>query len=161
MYKGTSRIVAGVMMACLLASGAASSGAELPQMTIRAGSEGLLRVGHDAVVIPSFRRFVAVVTAVGPPDKDGRIHSFRVAQIGREGLKAVTAGQMRGWRVTILAGQLFASHFEVRSNTETEITVNPQSGALNGLAERDVLIVEDVAAGPLSPEPDGRRGQGT
>jgi hypothetical protein len=98
---------------------------------------------------PAYRRYTGKVTALGSPDEGGRIYSFRAMPVG-PGVTAPAANELRGWRLTILAGKRFASAFEVKSNTATEITVAARDGPLNGLAVSDVFIVEAI---PASSEP--------
>jgi hypothetical protein len=107
----------------------------------------LIQVGHEPMGPgPAYRRYTGKVTALGDPDKDGRIYSFQAMPIG-PGMVPPAADEMRGWRLTMLAGKRFASMFEVKSNSATEITVD---GALNGLAVSDVFIIEDI---PSSLQP--------
>jgi len=108
----------------------------------------LLRAGHDNVIVdPSLRRYTGIVTALGEPDRKGRIYSFRAKPIG-PGVTAPSSNELRGWRLTVLAGKRFASVFEVESNNESEVTVAPRDGPLNGLAVNDVFIVEEIGKEP-------------
>jgi hypothetical protein len=87
-----------------------------------------------------------MTTALGEPDAEGRIYSFRGKSIGPAGTPAAyVPGELRGWHLTLLAGKRFASVFEVKSNSESEIIVTARDGPLNGIAERDVFIVEEIA----------------
>ncbi len=119
----------------------------------------LIRVGHEPMDLgPAYRRYIGKVTALGGADEDGRIYSFQAMPVG-PGVMAPAANELRGWRLTILAGKRFASAFEVKSNTATEITVAARDGPLNGLVISDVFIIEDIpAASPSPPEASSRMG---
>ena len=105
-------------------------------------------VGHDNVEVdPALRRYTGMVIAVGRPDDAGRIYSFQAKPIGPRS-SPPASNELRGWRLTILAGKRFASVFEVNGNTESEITVVPRDGPLNGLAVSDVFIIEEIAIAP-------------
>ena len=102
-------------------------------------------VGHDNVEVdPALRRYTGMVIAVGTPDDEGRIYSFQAKPIGPRS-SPPASNELRGWRLTILAGKRFASVFEVKGNTESEITVVSRDGPLNGLAVSDVFIIEEIA----------------
>jgi hypothetical protein len=58
---------------------------------------------------------------------------------------AYVPDELRGWRLTVLAGKRFGAAFEVRGNTESLITVAPAHGPLDGLAVGDLFIVEQIA----------------
>src|SRR6185437_9112372 len=96
------------------------------------------QAGHDDVV--------RVDTALGEPDAEGRIFSFRGTPIGPPAStpKEYPPGELRGWRLTFLAGKRFSAAFEVQSNTDSEITVSAADGPLNGIAVRDVFVVEEI-----------------
>jgi hypothetical protein len=105
----------------------------------------LIPVGHDNVEVdPALRRYTGMVIAVGRPDGEGRIYSFQAKPIGPRS-SPPASNELRGWRLTILAGKRFASVFEVNGNTESEITVVPRDGPLNGLAVSDVFVIEEIA----------------
>lgn len=107
----------------------------------------LAHAGHDDVKVdPALKRYAGTITALGRPDAQGRIYSFRGTPVGPAATtpKAYTAGELRGWRLTFLAGQRFAAAFEVQANTDSEITVSAAGGPLNGIAVRDVFVVEDI-----------------
>ena len=55
------------------------------------------------------------------------------------------ANELRGWRLTVLAGKRFSSVFEVESNSESEIVVTARDGPVNGLAVGDVFVLEEIA----------------
>lgn len=114
------------------------------------------RVGHEPNVNPALRRLTGVVLGLGRPDEKGRHYSFRLQAIGARAV-APAAGELRGWRLTILAGRRFASVFEVRDNSATEIEVEPAGETLDGLAERDVFVVEEIEPElPVLPAPTSR-----
>jgi hypothetical protein len=104
----------------------------------------LVFVGHDGLDIArSVRRYTGVVTALGAPGADGHIHSFTAAPLG-PGSTPPQANALRGWRLTILAGNRFSSVFEVSGNTDAELTVTTLDGPLDGLGVSDVFVVEDI-----------------
>lgn len=109
----------------------------------------LAHAGHDddARVDPALKRLAGMITALGEPDAEGRIYSFRGTPIGPPATTpdAYAPGGLRGWRLTMLAGKRFAAVFEVKSNTESDITVSALDGPLNGIAVRDVFVVEEIA----------------
>ena len=114
------------------------------RVAVTARDGAFIRVGHDNVVVdPALRRYTGIVTELGPADADGRVYSFRAVPIGPRSVQPA-ADALRGWRLTILAGKRFASVFEVKANTETDIVIAPRDGPLNGLAVNDVFIVEEV-----------------
>ena len=86
---------------------------------------------------------------MGEPDAQGRIHSFEAKPLPAG--PGYAPNELRGWRLTFLAGERFASVFEVESNTESEITIRPVDGPLNGLAVRDLFVVEQIAVERQQP----------
>ena len=104
---------------------------------------GIARAGHDNIEVdPSLKRYAGQVTALGGPDEQGRVYSFQVKRL--PAAPDFVQDELRGWRLTMLAGKRFSHVFEVRSNTGTEITVTPLDGPLNGVAPRDVFVVENI-----------------
>ena len=106
------------------------------------------QAGHDDAILiePALTRLSGIITALGEPDAEGRIYSFRGTPIGPPAStpRQYPAGELRGWRLTFLAGQRFSAAFEVQANTESEITVRRTDGPLNGIAVRDVFVVEEI-----------------
>jgi hypothetical protein len=99
---------------------------------------------HDAIQVdPALKRHAGQVTALGVPDDEGRIYSFSVRRL--PAAPEFAANELRGWRLTMLAGKRFAHVFEVRGNMGGEITVSPLDGPLNGIAVNDVFVIENVA----------------
>jgi hypothetical protein len=99
--------------------------------------------GHDPIKVdPSLKRYGGQVTALGPADDQGRIYSFRVKRLPSD--TAYVPEELRGWRLTMLAGKRFSHAFEVQTNTETVITLAPQDGPINGVAVNDVFVVENT-----------------
>jgi hypothetical protein len=139
-----------VAILALCVAGTALAAIEKPARAAQVSARALIPVGHEPMDLgPAYRRYTGKVTALGGPDDEGRIYSFRAMPVG-PGVTAPAADELRGWRLTILAGKRFASAFEVKSNTATEITVAARDGPLNGLAVSDVFIVEDI---PASSQP--------
>jgi len=107
----------------------------------------LAHAGHDDVRVDrALERYAGIITELGAPDAEGRIYSFRSTPIGPPATtpKEFTAGALHGWRLTFLGGKRFASAFEVQSNTASEITVSAAQGPLDGVAVRDVFVVENI-----------------
>ena len=103
--------------------------------------------GHDDVKVDrAMKRYAGVITALGEPDAEGRLYSFRATPMGPAAStpKAYAPGELRGWRLTFLAGKRFAAAFEIQANSASEITVGTLDGPLNGIAERDLFVVEDI-----------------
>jgi len=106
-------------------------------------SANLALAGHDNIdVDPALKRYAGQITALGAPDAKGDIYTFRAKRIRAE--TDFGPDELRGWRLTILAGKRFANVFEVRSNTGEEITVTAVKGPLNGIAVKDVFVVENI-----------------
>ncbi|MFL6663947.1 MAG: hypothetical protein ACJ8G7_17375 [Rhizobacter sp.] len=116
--------------------------------------------GHEPDINPALRRFTGMVVAIGDPDPSGHVHSFRVQPLG-PGMKPPAADELRGWRLTVLAGKRFASAYTVEENSADEITVQRSDGPLDGLAVRDVFVVEEIdsnAAASASPPAAAKAG---
>lgn len=97
----------------------------------------LAHAGHDDVKVdPALKRSPGKVTA---PGSQQRPFSFRAKPLRAAGY---APNELRGWRLTVLAGKRFGAAFEIESNTESEITVAPSGGALEGLAAGDLFIAE-------------------
>jgi len=139
-----------VAILALCVAGTALAATEKTARAAQPRAGALIPVGHEPMDLgPAYRRYTGKVTALGGPDDEGRIYSFHAMPVG-PGVTAPAANELRGWRLTILAGKRFASAFEVKSNTATEITVAARDGPLNGLAVSDVFIIEDI---PVSSQP--------
>ena len=111
---------------------------------VAAGLHGAALAGHDNIEVdPALKRHAGQVMALGAPDAQGRVYSFQ--------LRRLPAGppfapeELRGWRLTMLAGKRFAHVFEVTGNGGLEITVSPLDGPLEGIAVKDVFVVENIA----------------
>lgn len=116
--------------------------------------------GHDSIVVnPALMRFHGRITEVGPADAQGRVLTFEVSPMG-PGAAPPLPDQMVGWRLIVLTGQRFASAYEVRSNTRTQVTVAPRdatpTGTLAGIKERDIVTIEEPDPNP--PPADGAGG---
>lgn len=99
--------------------------------------------GHDNIdVDAALKRYAGQIVALGSPDGKGDIYSFRAKRMYAD--TKFGADELRGWRLTILAGKRFAHVFEVRSNTGDEIIVTVAKGPLNGISVKDVFVVEDI-----------------
>jgi hypothetical protein len=105
------------------------------------GSAG---AGHDNLEVdPALKRYAGQVVALGEPDAQGRVYSFQAKRLPTA--PAFAQDELRGWRLTMLAGKRFAQAFEVLSNTASEITVSALDGPLEGVAVSDVFVVENIA----------------
>jgi len=102
------------------------------------------RAGHDGLdVAPALERHAGQVTALGEPDAAGRVYSFHLKRLPTA--PGFALDELRGWRLTMLAGKRFSHVFEVRGNTASEIMVSPSDGPLDGVAVNDVFVVEKLA----------------
>jgi hypothetical protein len=105
---------------------------------------GAALAGHDDVrVDPALRRYAGMVTALGAPDAEGRIYSFQAKRLPEA--PGYVPKELRGWRLTMLAGKRFSAVFEVQDNGETEITVNRVDGPVNGIEVKDLFVIEEIA----------------
>lgn len=105
---------------------------------------GAALAGHDNIPVdPALKRYAGQVTALGEPDAEGRVYSFRARRL--PAADDFTADELKGWRLTMLAGKRFSHAFEVQGNSGIEITVRPVDGPLNGIAVNDVFVLENVA----------------
>jgi hypothetical protein len=151
-----------LVAACALATGALSvdiTPAASHAVQIPSSRPALLRAGHDRIdVNRALRRYSGMVTALGKPNGEGHIYSFQAERLPVG--PGYVPNELRGWRLTLLAGQRFASVFEVESNTESEIVVTSRDGPLNGLAVRDFFLVEKIAVErkPPADEPGSKPG---
>jgi hypothetical protein len=108
------------------------------------------RAGHDSIQVnPALKRHAGQVVALGEPDANGHVYSFRLKRL--PDAPAFAADELRGWRLTMLAGKRFAQAFEVASNGGTEVTVSTKGEPLNGVAVKDVFVIENT---PLLPPTD-------
>ena len=100
--------------------------------------------GHDNIAVdPALKRYSGQVTALGEADAEGRIYSFRARRL--PAASDYAPDELRGWRLTMLAGTRVANEFEVQGNTGDEITVGRLHGPLNGIAVKDVFVIENIA----------------
>ena len=104
---------------------------------------GSIDAGHDGEYDPALKRYPGMVIALGAPDAAGKIYSFEAKRLPQAPGYAVD--ELRGWRLTILAGKLFSKVFEVQANGASTITVSARDGPLNGVAVKDVFVVEEIA----------------
>jgi len=106
-------------------------------------------LGHegddDVHADPALKRYTGQITALGAPDANGDIYSFRAKRLRAE--TEFAPDELRGWRLIILAGKRYANVFEVRSNSGDEIFVTAAKGSLNGIAVKDVFVVENMRPG--------------
>jgi hypothetical protein len=106
-------------------------------------------LGHEddegTHVDPALKRYLGQITALGTPDAKGEIYSFRAKRLYAD--TPFVPDELRGWRLTILAGKRYANVFQVRSNSGDEITVTADKGSLNGIKAKDVFVVEHMRPG--------------
>jgi hypothetical protein len=104
---------------------------------------GAVFAGHDNIEVdPALKRHAGQVTALGAPDPQGRVYSFEARRL--PAAPDFAPDELRGWRLTMLAGKRFSHAFEVQGNTGNQIRISPVDGALEGVAEKDVFVVENV-----------------
>lgn len=104
----------------------------------------------DIAFSPAVPRLGGLVTEIGAPDGNGGVR-FRARQVGPYYAPArFPAGELRGWRLTFVGGERFATTFEVVSNTDHEFVVKALGVPFDGVAVNDMFLVEDInAAEPL------------
>jgi hypothetical protein len=106
-----------------------------------------VRAGHDNLVMdPAFKRYAAQVVALGKPDTQGRVYSFEVKRL--PAAPDFARDELRGWRLTMLAGKRFSQAYEITGNTGNEVTVSTKGEPLDGVVVKDVLVIENA---PLLP----------
>lgn len=111
---------------------------------VSAGLQGAALAGHDPIrADPALKRYGGQVMALGAPDAQGRVYSFQLRRLPAG--PPFAPDELRGWRLTMLAGKRFAHAFEVTGNAGLEITVSPLDGPLEGIAVKDVFVVENIA----------------
>ena len=99
--------------------------------------------GHDPIKVdPAVKRYGGQVIALGPADPEGRIYSMQVKRLPSD--SGYSPAELRGWRLTMLAGKRFSHAFEVQDNTATQITVSSADGPLNGVGVNDVFVIENT-----------------
>jgi hypothetical protein len=104
----------------------------------------LARAGHDSLEVDrSLTRHAGQIVALGKPDEQGRVYSFRLRRL--PAAEDFRKDELRGWRLALLAGKRFAQAFEVDGNSGTELTVAAVDGPLNGIAVNDVFVIENAA----------------
>ena len=100
--------------------------------------------GHDNIEVErSIKRHAGQVMELGKADSAGRVYSFQLRRLPEA--PPFQPDELKGWRLTMLAGKRFASAFEVVGNGALELTVSPLDGPLDGVAVKDVFVVENVA----------------
>lgn len=119
----------------------------------------VLLAGHDNVDVEMpVRRFSGTALAIGAPDAKGEIYSFRAeaveaglpaqfvpaAKAAATARKEFIAAEVKSLRITILSGDLLGASYQIRDNTEREITVTDSNGPLNGLAAGDLLLLQRI-----------------
>jgi len=111
---------------------------------------GLVGAGHDNVVVdPALKRHAGQIVALGNPDQQGHIYAFQLKRL--PAAPDFAPDELRGWRLTLLAGKRFAQAFEVAGNTGSEVTVSTKGEPLDGVAVKDVFVIENT---PLLPSAD-------
>lgn len=96
----------------------------------------LAHAGHDDVKVnPALQRSPGKIVALGDAN------SFEAKPLRAAAYKP---GELRGWRLTMLAGKRFGAAFRVQGNTESRITVAPADGPLEGVAVGDLFIAEEI-----------------
>ena len=102
----------------------------------------MLRTGHDGYYNPAIKRFTGVIIDVDGPDASGHVVSFKLAPLG-PGMKVPEPDSMVGWRLVMLNGKRWSKTFEVKSNTGTKLTVVANDLSLDGVAAKDVFLIEE------------------
>ena len=103
--------------------------------------------GHDTIQVdPAMKRYAGQVVALGKADARGNVRSFELRRLPAG--PAFAPDELRGWRLTMLAGKRFGQAFEVAGNSAAEVTVSARGEPLDGVAEQDVFVIENT---PLLP----------
>jgi hypothetical protein len=128
-----------------------AAAAILPGVSASAGSFRLVPVAHEGIKVdPTVRRWTGAVVSVGSPDARGRHLTFRARPIGPNNFP-LAGDDLRGWRMTVLAGKRFGETFTIGGNSaDADITVSDERGPIDGLAANDVFIIESVDASGTS-----------
>ena len=123
---------------------------------------GFVRVGHEAIAPdPTIRRYTGMVAALGAPDAQGKRYAFKPSPLGPHNFP-LSVNDLRGWRMTMLSGKRFGEVFRVRGNTESEITVTPDTGPIDDIDVSDLFVIESIdAAGASMFAPAGGGNGGT
>jgi hypothetical protein len=108
---------------------------------------GSAYAGHDNIQVdPAMKRYAGQVIALGDADAQGNVRSFQLRRLPAG--PAFAPDELRGWRLTMLAGKRFGQAYEVAGNTGTEVKVSPRGEPLDGVAAQDVFVIENT---PLLP----------
>jgi hypothetical protein len=111
---------------------------------------GLVQVGHEPMAPdPTIRRYTGMVAALVPRGSEGELYTFTLAPLGPRNFP-LSRDDLRGWRVTMLSGRHFGEVFRVSGNTESQVTVRPDNGPIDGLDVRDVFVIESIDASGAS-----------
>ena len=103
--------------------------------------------GHDNIQVdPAMKRYAGQVVSLGKADAQGNVRSFELRRLPAG--PAFAPDELRGWRLTMLAGKRFGQAYEVAGNTAAEVTVSTRGEPLDGVAEQDVFVIENT---PLLP----------
>jgi hypothetical protein len=111
---------------------------------------GPASAGHDNIQVdPAFTRIAGQVVSLGNASPQGKIYSFTLKRLPPG--PAFAPDELRGWRLTMLAGKRFSQAYEVVGNTGTELTVSSRGEPLDGVAPNDVFVIENTPLLPSSP----------
>jgi len=103
-----------------------------------------VHAGHEPMAPdPTIRRYTGKVTAVGTPDAQGKVFSFSSVPVGPRSF-VPKPDELRTWRMTVLSGKRFGAEFRVGANTDSQVTVKPDKGPVDGLAVNDVFVIESI-----------------
>jgi len=106
--------------------------------------------GHDNLQVdPAFTRIAGQVVSLGNASPQGKVYSFKLKRLPAG--PAFAPDELRGWRLTMLAGKRFSQAYEVAGNTEAELTVSSRGESLDGVAPNDVFVIENTPLLPSSP----------
>src|ERR1700741_5464162 len=74
---------------------------------VAAGLQGAALAGPDNIEVdPALKRHAGQVMALGAPDAQGRVYSFKLRRL--PAAPPFAPDELRGWRLTMLAGKRFA-----------------------------------------------------
>jgi hypothetical protein len=146
-----ANVALALMFACSIASSQVPFQSKAPFLS-RFGFDrsGLVRVGHEPMAPdPTIRRYTGMVAGLGPRDAEGKLYTFMPSPVGPRNFP-LSRDVLRGWRMTMLSGRHFGEVFRVSSNTDSEISVHPDNGPIDGFDARDLFIIESIDANGAS-----------
>jgi hypothetical protein len=140
----------GIALALMVCGATASGQLRLLPTASVFDRPALVPVGHEPIAPdPTIRRYTGMIAALGAPNAQGRVYTFTPSPVGPRNFP-LSPNDLRGWRMTMLSGKRFGEVFRVSGNTASEVTVNAESGPIDGLDVRDLFVIESIDANGAS-----------